>query len=205
MSAALSTYQRRYTVEEYFGFEEQSEIRHEYYQGEIFPLDGPASIEGMAGGTKQHNRLIQNCAFGLRTGLRERGCEIYAENVRLALAAGEHYNYPDVMVSCDPNDDDPRTVHSPVLLIEVLSKSTEARDRGWKFEQSQLIPSLQQYVLVSQYRVLVDSFIRTDHGTWELTSLRKLSDVLLLPTLGCRLAVAEIYEGINIPPLRLAD
>lgn len=205
MSAVQSIYQHHYTVEEYLAFEEQSGIRHEYYQGEIFPLDGPASTEGMAGGTRQHNRLIQNCAFELRTGLQGQGCEIYAENVRLALAAGEHYNYPDVMVSCDPRDDDPRTVHSPVLLIEVLSKSTEARDRGWKFEQSQLIASLQHYVLVSQYRILVDSFIRTDHGTWELTSLRKLSDVLLLPALRCQLSVAEIYEGITIPPLRLAD
>ncbi len=205
MSAAQSAYQRHYTVEEYFALEEQSAIRHEYYHGEIFPLEGPASAEGMAGGTKQHNRLIQNCAFGLRLGLQGRDCEIYAENVRLAIEAGEHYSYPDVMVSCDPRDDDPRTVHSPLLIIEILSKSTEARDRGWKFEQSQLIPSLQQYVLVSQYRILVDSFVRTDHGTWELTSLRKLSDVLLLPSLHCQLPLATIYERINIPPLRLAD
>lgn len=205
MAAAPSIRQRYYTIEEYLAFEEQSNLRHEYYHGEIFPLDGPASVEGMAGGTRQHNRLIQNCVFGLRTGLQGRGYEIYAENVRLALAAGEHYNYPDVLVSCDPHDDDPRTVHSPVLLIEVLSKSTEARDRGWKFEQCQLIPSLQQYLLVSQYRVLVDNFVRTDHGTWELTSLRKLTDVLPLPTLQSQLTLAEIYEGINIPPLRLAD
>lgn len=202
MSAAQSIYQRRYTVKEYFALEEQSAIRHEYFHGEIFPLDGP---EDMAGGTKQHNRLIQNCTFGLRTGIKERGCEIYAENVRLALAAGEHYNYPDVVVSCDLRDDDPRTVHSPVLIMEVLSRSTEARDRGWKFEQCQLIPSLQQYVLVSQYRILVDSFVRTDHGTWELTSFRKLTDVLPLPTLQSQLSLTEIYEGINIPPLRLAD
>ncbi len=204
MSAAQSTYQRHYTAEEYFTLEEQSDLRHEYYHGEVFPLDGPSSAEGMAGGTKQHNQLIQNCAFGLRTGLQGRSCEIYAENVRLAIAAEEHYNYPDVMVSCDPRDDDPRTVHSPLLIIEVLSKSTEARDRGWKFEQSQLIPSLRQYVLVSQYRILVDSFVRTDHGTWELTSSRQLTNVLIIPALQCQLAVGEIYEGISIPPLRLA-
>lgn len=202
MSAAQSIYQRPYTVEEYFAFEEQSDIRHEYFHGELFPLNGP---EDMAGGTKQHNRLIQNCAFSLRAGMRERGCEIYAENVRLAIEAGQHYSYPDVVVSCDSHDDDPRTVHTPALIIEVLSKSTEARDRGWKFEQCQLIPSLQQYVLVSQYRVLVDSFVRTDHGTWELTSLRKLTDVLVLPALKSQLPLTEIYEGINIPPLRLAD
>ena len=202
MPAAQSTQPRHYSVAEYFALEEQSEIRHEYYQGEVFPLDEPAA---MAGGTRAHNRLIQNCAFGLRAGLRGRGCEIYAENVRLAIAEGEHYSYPDVLVSCDPLDNDPRTVHSATLIIEVLSKSTEARDRGWKFEQYQLMPSLQQYVLVSQYRVLVDSFVRTNHGTWELTSLRQLTDTLALPALGMQLTVADIYEHINIPPLRLAD
>jgi Uma2 family endonuclease len=202
MSAAQSNHQRHHTVEEYFALEEKSGIRHEYFHGEIFPLDGPTA---MAGGTRAHNRLIQNCTFGLRTGLRGQGCEIYAENVRLAIAEGEHYSYPDVLVSCDPHDYDPRTVHSATLIIEVLSKSTEARDRGWKFEQYQLMPSLQQYVLVSQYRVLVNSFVRTDHGTWELTSLRKLTDTLHLPALQSQLPLAEIYEGINIPPLRLAD
>jgi len=198
MSAAQPISQRQYTIPEYMTLEEQSEIRHEYY----LPLDKPAA---MSGGTRAHNRLTQNCAFGLRTGLRGRGCEVYAENVRLAIETGAHYSYPGVMVSCDPRDDDPRTVHSPVLIIEVLSKSTEARDRGWKFEQYQLMPTLQQYVLVSQYRILVDSFVRTDHGTWELTSLRKLTDVLPLPALASKLALADIYEGISIPPLRLAD
>ena len=202
MPTAQSSYQRRYTVEEYFALEEQSAIRHEYYYGEVFPLDEPAA---MAGGTRTHNTLIQNCAFNLQTELRGRGCEIYAENVRLAIEQGVHYSYPDVMVSCDPRDDDPRTVQSPVLVIEILSKSAEARDRGWKFEQCQLIPSLQQYVLVSQYRTLVDSFVRTDHGTWELTSLRKLTDILLLSPLQCQLSLAAIYERITVPPLRLAD
>ncbi len=202
MSAAQPTYQRRYTIEEYFALEEQLDIRHEYYYGELFPLDEPAA---MAGGTRAHNTLIQNCAFNLRTELRGRGCEIYAENVRLAIEQGAHYSYPDVMVNCDPRDDDPRTVHAPVLIVEVLSKSTEARDRGWKFEQCQLIPSLQQYVLVSQYRILVDSFVRTDHGTWELTSLRKLTDILLLSPLQCQLSLAAIYESITVPPLRLTD
>jgi Uma2 family endonuclease len=198
-----SIYQRRYTVEEYFALEEQSDIRHEYYHGEIFPLDG-FGPEAMAGGTKRHNRLIQNCAFALRTGLQGRSCEIFAENVRLALADEQHFNYPDVVVSCDPTDDDPRTVHAPVLIIEVLSKSTEARDRGWKFEQYQSLPSLQQYVLVSQYRMLIDSFVRTNHGTWELTPLRQPNDVLQVPSLDLAVALSTIYEHVSLDPIRLA-
>lgn len=204
MQPIESIYERRYTEEEYFALEEQSDIRHEYYHGEIFPLDGVASPEGIAGGTKHHNRLIQNCAFALRTGLLGSACEVFAENVKLALADNQHFNYPDVVVSCDPADDDPRTVHPPVLVIEVLSKSTEARDRGWKFEQHQALPSLQQYVLISQYRMLVDSFVRTDHGTWEFTSLRQANDILRVPALGLAISLAAIYERIALDPIRLA-
>lgn len=196
---------RHYTVEEYFALEEQSDIRHEYYHGEIFPLDGLGSPEGMAGGTKRHNRLIQNCTFALRLGLRGRPCDIFAENVRLAMPDGQHFNYPDVVVSCDPSDDDPRTVRSPVLILEVLSKSTEARDRGWKFEQYQLISTLEQYVLISQYRMLVDSFVRTNHGTWELTTLRQPTDMLVLPAIGVEVELAIIYESITLGPFHLAD
>ena len=125
--------------------------------------------------------------------------------MRLAIDPQGHYNYPDVVVSYDPTDDDPRTVYSPVLIIEVLSKSTEAHDRGWKFEQYQQLPSLQQYVLVSQSRLLVDSFVRTGPTTWELTTLRQLTDELLITPLEIRLSVAAIYKRVDIPPLRLAD
>ena len=157
--------QRRYTVELYLALEEQADFRHEYYHGDIFPLDGTGSPKGMAGGIESHNRLIQHCAFALRTGLRGGPCEVFAENVKLALAHGKHFNYSDAVVSGDPDDNDPRTVHRPALVMKVLSESTEARDRGWKFEQYQTLPSLQQYVLISQYKVLADSFVRTSHGT----------------------------------------
>ena len=132
MSAAQSIYQRRYTVEEYFAFEEQSDIRHEYYHGEIFPLQAPESPEAKSGATKAHNKLINNIVFGIRQQLGERECEVFSENVRLAVEAGQYYNYPDVVVSCDPDDDDPRTVHRPVFIVEVLSRSTEAHDRAGK-------------------------------------------------------------------------
>lgn len=88
-----SIYQRRYTVEEYFALEEQSDIRHEYYHGEISPMDGAGSPEGMAGGTKRHNWLIQNCAFALRAELPA-DCEVFAENVRLALADNQQLTTP---------------------------------------------------------------------------------------------------------------
>ena len=196
---------RLYTVEEYFSLEEQSQIRHEYYHGEVYPLDGPASVEGMAGATKAHNKLVQNCVAALRQGLRRRECEVFAESVRLAVEAGAYYNYPDVVVSCDPDDDDPQTVHRPVLVVEVLSRSTEAHDRGWKAEQYRQLPPLQQYVLITQTRLLVESYTRVSADTWSLTSYRRLTDVLPVPALGLELTLADIYEKLNIPPLRLAD
>ena len=204
MSAAQSA-PHLYTVEEYFAFEEQSGIRHEYYHGELFPLDGPDSPEGMAGGTKAHNKLIQNWVLALRLGLGERECEVFSENVRLAIEAGQYYNYPDVVVSCDPNDDDPRTVHQPILIVEVLSRSTEAHDRGWKAEQYRQLPSLQQYVLVTQTRLLVESYTRVSDNTWNLVSYRQLTDMLPIPSLELAVSLADIYKRLHIPPLRLAD
>ncbi|MBD2767812.1 Uma2 family endonuclease [Hymenobacter sp. BT664] len=198
-----SIYQRRYTVEEYFALEEQSDIRHEYYQGEIFPLDG-FGPEAMAGATFTHNTLKQNCVMALRQGLRGSGCRVFDENVRLTIE--DFFTYPDVLVTCHPADRaETRTVRHPVLIIEVLSGSTEGRDRGWKFQQYQRLLELQQYVLVSQNRVLVESFVRTGHGTWELTTLRQPDDVLLLIPFPLRLPLTAIYEDVDLPPLRLAD
>ena len=186
-------YTRRYTVEEYFALEEASDIRHDYYHSEIFPLDTP---ESRAGGTKRHNLLVQNCVLALRTALRGRGCAVFAENVRVAMDEHEHYNYPDVIVSCAPTDNDPRTVYEPVLVIEVLSTSTETRDRGWKWQQYQRLASLQHYLLVSQKRQLVECYTRNADDSWTLTSVREPAQQAKLPALSIQLFVAAIYEEV---------
>jgi Uma2 family endonuclease len=203
MSAAQSIPQRHYTVEEYFALEEQSGIRHEYFHGEIFPLDGPAA---MAGATFAHNTIKQNCVIALRQGLRGSGCRVFDENVRLGIEQDKQFTYPDVMVTCHPDDlRETRIARHPSLVIEVLSTSTEAHDRGWKFQQYQLLPELQQYVLVSQNKILVESYLRSSDNAWVLTTLRKLTDELPLPSLNLRLSVAAIYDEVEISPLRLAD
>ncbi len=203
MSAAQSIYQRRYTVEEYFAFEEQLDIRHEYYHGEIFPLDGPAA---MAGATFAHNTIKQNCVMALRQGLRGSGCQVFDENVRLGIEQDRQFTYPDVMVTCHPDDRrEMLVVRHPNLIIEVLSAGTEAHDRGWKFQQYQLLSDLRQYVMISQNKVLVESYLRDSINEWKLTTLRQLTDELSLPSAGLRVSVAAIYEEIEISPLRLAD
>jgi len=126
-------YTRHYTVEEYFALEEASDIRHEYYHGEVFPMDGP---EAMVGATFAHNTIKQNCVIALRLGLRGKGCRVFDENVRLCINTDDHFTYPDVMVTCAPEDQlETRVVQHPSLLIEVLSDSTELRDRSWKLQQ----------------------------------------------------------------------
>ncbi|UYZ64430.1 Uma2 family endonuclease [Hymenobacter weizhouensis] len=209
---AQPDYTRRYTVEEYFALEEASDIRHEYYHGEIFPLDGPDGPEAKAGGTKRHNRLVQNCVVALRLALRGKGCDIFSENVRLAINEADHYNYPDVVVTCSPADrQDPRIVRYPSVIVEVLSASTEAHDRGWKFQQYQALPSLQHYVLVSQRRRLIEWYSRSDSGTWILASVRELDEAVTLSALDISLPVADLYENVETGPeegpvlLRLPD
>lgn len=194
-------YHRQYTVEEYFALEEVSDVRHEYYKGEIFPLDNPR----MAGGTKRHNLLIQNCAFGLRSQLRPAGspCEVFTENVRVAVEEDAYFTYPDVVVTCDERDADPRTAQFPSLIFEILSDSTEARDRGWKLERYRRIPSLAQYVVIAQTWCAVDSYTRAADGDWSLRFLRELTDELVIPVLDLRLPLATIYERIKLSPLRI--
>ncbi len=179
-----------YTVEEYFALEERSDVRHEFFEGEVF---------AMAGGTTTHNLLIGNCYSALRAGLRGRPCRAFFESVQLAVEKGRYYNYPDVMVTCHPADLlAERTITAPVLLIEVLSKSTETRDRSWKFNQYKQIPSLRHYLLVSQYTCLVEWYRREESGVWSFTPLALFTDEIAIPELELTLHLQDIYEDTSI-------
>ena len=181
---------KRYTVAEYMALEERSEVRHEFFEGEVF---------AMAGGTAMHNTLVLNCALALRTALRGKQCRVFAENVQLAVDAGRYYNYPDVQVTCAPADLlAERTMKAPVLLIEVLSKSTENLDRSWKFNQYKQLPSLRHYLLVSQVTCLVEWYRREESGLWSFTPLALLTDDLFIPELDLTLRLQDVYEDTGI-------
>ncbi|MDQ2771623.1 MAG: Uma2 family endonuclease [Bacteroidota bacterium] len=180
----------RYTVEEYFALEEQSDLRHEFFEGEVF---------AMAGGTTMHNLLIGNCYSALRSALRGRPCRAFFESVQLAVGKGRYYNYPDIMVTCNPTDLLAECrITSPVLLIEVLSKSTQTRDRSWKFNQYKQIPSLRHYLLVSQYTCLVEWYRREESGVWSFTPLVLFTDEIAIPELELTLHLQDIYEDTSI-------
>ena len=186
---------RRYTTDEYFTLEEASESRHEFFEGEVF---------AMAGASIAHNTIALNISMALRQGLRGKKCRVQMEAVRLAVEQNRHYAYPDVMVSCDPADQrESQQLYHPVLIVEVLSPSTEAYDRGLKFNQYKKLPSLRHYLLVSQATWLVEWYQLTEHGVWAHTALAEAEDALAIPELGLTMTLPEVYEEAGVAPMKL--
>lgn len=187
--------QKQCTPAEYFALEAQSEVRHEFFEGEIF---------AMAGASIAHNTIAQNFILKLRPALRGKNCRVQIEAVRLAVEEGRHYAYPDVMVSCDPADQrESQQLHLPILIVEVLSSSTEAYDRGLKFNQYKKLPSLRHYLLVSQTTWLVEWYQLTEYGAWAYTALAEAEDALSIPELGLAMTLAEVYDEAGVAPLKL--
>ena len=134
---------KSYTPAEYLELERKAEVRHEYIDGEIFE---------MAGANKRHNRILVNVVRLLDNQLLERDCNVYESDMRVKITSTEKYTYPDVVASCGEEifeDSTEDTLLNPMLIIEILSKSTEAYDRGAKFEYYQTIESFQEYVCKS--------------------------------------------------------
>lgn len=172
--------------QEYLALERSSEQRHEYADGEIF---------AMAGATHEHNLIAGNLFGELRQALLERPCVVYSSDMRIKSAATGRYLYPDVAAVCgDPafEDETRDTLLNPAVIVEVLSNSTEAYDRGDKFAQYQAIPSCQEYVLASQKEPRIEHFRRLPDGTWLLRILRP-GDRLVLESIGCEIDVARAY------------
>ena len=160
----------------------------------------------MAGGDVSHNLIASNFLVSFKIALRGRPCKVLMEGVQLAVQEGCHYTYPDVMITCDPADQQAkRVLKAPVLLIEVLSPSTAEYDRGRKFNQYKQLPSLQHYLLVSQTSWLVEWYRREANNIWSFTPLVEADDALVIPDLNISLTVAEIYEGTDVAPLRVAE
>jgi Uma2 family endonuclease len=158
MSAVLS--QAHFTFEDYLAWEETQTERHEYIGGEVF---------AMAGGSTVHNTLSGNAYIALRSQTRGTPCRVYMADVKLQVEAVDASFYPDVFVTCSAADAGRRTVQEDALLIiEVLSPSTEGRDRGDKFAAYRLLPSLQTVLFVAQGQPHVEAFSRNADGSWTL-------------------------------------
>jgi Uma2 family endonuclease len=178
------------TPEQYLEIERKAEFKSEYYQGEMC---------AMAGAQRDHNRLVVNSVAQIHSQLRGRPCEVYSNDMRVRVGTAEFYTYPDIVVACDARflDAEFDTLTNPVVIIEVLSPSTEAYDRGKKFAIYRILDTLREYVVVSSDRVQVERFSRRDGGQWLLTAVSRLEDSIELESIGCTLSLKEAYERVE--------
>lgn len=178
------------TPAEYLRLERAATYRSEYFRGEIF---------AMAGGSPQHSLIKSNVMGTLWSRLRGRPCRAYDSDLRIKCPTGL-YTYPDASVICSElefDDEQRDTVLNPTLLVEVLSKTTEAYDRGKKFDHYRTIPSLREYVLVSQNEPMIQRFLRNDDETWTLSAIANLDQSIPLRSIGIDLSLAEVYERVD--------
>jgi Uma2 family endonuclease len=188
----MAVHDKRYvTPEEYLALERAAERKSEYRDGEIV---------SMTGASRRHSLITVNVSSELHRQLEDRSCEVHVNDLRVLIAAARLYTYPDVIVVCgEPAlaDRYRDILTNPTVLIEVLSPSTEAYDRGTKFEHYRTLDSLREYLLVSQSRPHVDHFIRQDNGQWVLSAATDLAASIVLPSIQCQLAMARIYNKVR--------
>lgn len=182
-----------YSPEEYLEFERKSETRHEYADGEIYE---------MAGANRRHNRISANLIRLLGNQLFERECSVYGSDMRVKITSTGKYTYPDVVAVCgeeiyEDEDENEDTLLNPMLIVEVLSKSTEAYDRGAKFEYYQTIESFQEYVLITQEPFRVEQFVRKEKNVWTYFEFRQPDDKFKLNSIDCELTLRDIYHKIQ--------
>jgi len=182
--------------EDYLQGEQSSPIKHEYRDGEVY---------AMAGASNTHVIISLNLASMLRNKLRGSGCQAYISDTKAQIESINVYYYPDVIVSCDQRDRAfDNFLRYPCLIIEVLSPSTEAFDRGDKFADYRQLESLQEYVLVSQTRKNVECFRRNSEGQWVLYPYGA-EDSIHLASIDFRCAIADVYEDVTFESPKLPD
>ena len=186
-SIAARTY---LTPEEYIATERKATFKSEYLSGEIV---------AMSGASNEHNLITMNTSTALYNQLADRGCRVYASDMRVGISAGVSYFYPDIAVTCDKprfEDDVFDTLINPQVIIEVLSDSTAGYDRGEKFIRYRQLESLQEYLLISQDRVHVEHYLRQNER-WIPSESKRFEDILSLISIGAELPLRQIYRFIE--------
>lgn len=180
-----------YTPEEYLALEVQAQERNEYLDGEIVP---------MVGGLPNHNRLILNLASTLNFSLRKQPYDVFVTDQRLWIPKRRVYTYPDVMIvqgelqlQAGRND----TITNPLVIVEVLSKSTQAYDRGEKFKFYRTIPTFQEYVLVDQYSMSVEQYYKTGDSRWLFSETEGEEAILKLNTINFEITLTDLYDKVT--------
>lgn len=188
-----SAAEQRYSPADYLALERAADTKHEFFDGEIF---------AMSGGSLYHSKLSVNVVHELSKALESGPCSVLNSDMRIKLPTGL-YTYPDASVICEqPKFEDGRNdvLLNPLVIVEVLSPSTESYDRGKKFEHYRSCSSLRDYVLISQDRVFVEHFSRQPNSDqWLLTTWNSLDAVIMFESLGVSLAVRGVYAKIDLP------
>lgn len=181
---------RRLSTEEYLALEHDADSRHEYVDGEIF---------AMAGASRAHSLIVGNFHAALHNHLRASRCRVLASDMKVQVSPANAFYYPDLLVSCSDIDTEPDNYYEtrPRLIVEVLSRSTEARDRMEKRLNYQMLDSLEEYVLAAQDKIEIDIYRRAD-GEWEHERYSAGADIALR-SVGFELPIAEIYN--NVPDI----
>lgn len=183
----------RYTLNEYFELERTSEIRYEYWNGEVF---------AMSGAQPNHNRISVNLIGELHTQLKTRTCQVFGSDQRVKVEIGSPYLYPDVSVACPKPEFEPISgllaLINPNMIVEILSPTTAEDDKKAKFLQYQTIPTFQEYLLIEPDEVNITHYIKQADGTWLPTEITDVSATLHLDSIGCTLALQEIYRQVEL-------
>jgi Uma2 family endonuclease len=185
------TQKRYYTPEEYLALEESAIDKSEYHDGEIVP---------MPGGTTNHNKLALNFCRKFPLTIQEQNYETFINDVRLWIPLTRRYVYPDIMViQGEPiyHENNKTIVTNPLIIVEVLSNSTQDYDRGGKFLAYRSIPEFREYILIDQYSYHIEQFAKNSDGKWVLTEYDSEELVLILESVEFQITLSEIYERIN--------
>lgn len=182
---------KRYTPQEYLALERAAEFKSQYLNGEIL---------AMTGASREHCRIAANLVARTDEQLRDTQCEVFGSDMRVKVAATGLYTYPDATIACGElqfDDQVADTLLNPKVIFEVLSDSTEAYDRGKKFDHYRQIASLAEYVLVSQTEPLVERFVRQPDGSWRLAVFKGLDAVLDLEAVRACLSLTDVYFKVS--------
>ncbi|MBO1053533.1 MAG: Uma2 family endonuclease [Dolichospermum sp. DET73] len=184
------------TPEEYFAWEEQQLEKHELIDGQVYPL----GIYAMTGGSKNHSLVAARLITLFSNHLEGSGCDTTTSDLRVNIVETNNYTYPDVSVTCDERDKtSTQYITYPCLIVEVLSKSTEAYDRGGKFRMYQNNPVLKDYLLVSSTAIEIDLYHKNDAGQWMIINYGE-GDTIELKSINFSFPIEQIYRGLNLTP-----
>ncbi|MBE9017573.1 hypothetical protein C7Y66_24265 [Chroococcidiopsis sp. CCALA 051] len=191
--------ERYYTQDEYLALEEIAKFKSEYINGEIIP---------MAGGTTNHNRLALNLSTGLNFAFRQQDYEVFMGDVRLWIPDKNIYTYPDVMIIAGKPEyynNRTDTVTNPIVIAEILSKSTQSRDRQAKFEDYKTIASFQEYILIDQTKINVMQYVKTGRKRWEIREYDLEDEMIALHSVLFQISLEDLYNKVDFEAEQLEE